>query len=86
MESLTRSIRIAPQVLKILWKLVSATWKNQLIPLEWQRAVAVFISKEQESHNISQFRSIALLNVIGESFLCSHGQEIDILSHRKWLH
>ena len=57
-----------PQVLKCLWKLMSVAWKSQLIPSEWQRAVAVFIPKEQESHNISQFRSIALLNVEGKVF------------------
>ena len=47
---------------------MSAAWKSQLIPSEWQRAVAVFIPKEQESRNISQFRSIALLNVEGKVF------------------
>lgn len=30
--------------------------------------MAVFIPKEQESHNISQFRSIALLNIRGKLF------------------
>ena len=43
-------------------------WKNQVIPSEWQRAVTVFIPKEQNSSTISQFRSIALLNVEGKIF------------------
>lgn len=51
-----------PSFLKILWKLLRTAWKTQAIPTEWQRAVTVFITKEQNSSNISQFRSIALLN------------------------
>lgn len=29
-----------PQVLKELWKLIRAVWKQQSIPKEWRRAVA----------------------------------------------
>lgn len=57
-----------PQVVKILWKLIRVAWKNQAILLEWQQAVRVFIPKEQNSTTISQFRSIALLNVEGKIF------------------
>ncbi|KAI4884284.1 hypothetical protein NFI96_019990, partial [Prochilodus magdalenae] len=35
---------------------------------QWPRAVAVFIPKEANSNNISQFRNIALLNVEGKIF------------------
>ena len=57
-----------PQVTKILWKLMSVAWKKQSIPAEWQEAVGIFIPKEQNSSNISQFRTIALLNVEGKVF------------------
>ena len=53
---------------KILWKLMSVAWKKQSIPAEWQEAVGIFIPKEQNSTDISQFRSIALLNVEGKVF------------------
>lgn len=43
-------------------------WRNKVIPSEWQRAVTVFIPKEQNSSTIGQFRSIALLNVEGKIF------------------
>lgn len=56
------------QVAKILWKLIRVAWKNQAILLEWQQAVGVFIPKEQNSATISQFRSIALLNMEGKIF------------------
>lgn len=47
---------------------MSATWKNQLIPSEWQKTVV---------------RSGALHCWMSRG---SHGQAIDILSYRKWLH
>ncbi len=57
-----------PQVSKILWKPMCIAWKKQSIPAEWQEAVGIFIPKEQNSTNISQFRPIALLNVEGKIF------------------
>ncbi|KAL0188639.1 hypothetical protein M9458_015738, partial [Cirrhinus mrigala] len=57
-----------PKVLELLWYLMRTAWKKQIIPSEWQRAVAVFIPKETNSKDISQFRSIALLNVEGKIF------------------
>lgn len=57
-----------PGILKILWKFLRTEWKKQAIPLELQRAVTVFIPKEQNSSNISQFRSITLLNSEGKIF------------------
>lgn len=53
-----------PQVRKILWKLM----EKQAIPTKWQKVVGIFISKEQNSTNISQFRTIALLDVEGKIF------------------
>lgn len=57
-----------PKVLELLWYLMRTIWKKQLIPSEWQRAVAVFIPKEANSTEIGQFRNIALLNVEGKIF------------------
>ncbi|KAG1932793.1 hypothetical protein F2P79_020826 [Pimephales promelas] len=57
-----------PKVLELLWHLMRTAWKKQIIPSEWQRAVAVFIPKETNSKDISQFRNIALLNVEGKIF------------------
>lgn len=37
-------------------------------PLAWSKAVTTFIPKEEDSHNINQFRGIALLNVEGKIF------------------
>ena len=47
---------------------MSVAWKKQSIPAEWQEAVGIFIPKEQNSSDISQFRTIALLNVEGKVF------------------
>ncbi|KAK0133620.1 LINE-1 retrotransposable element ORF2 protein [Merluccius polli] len=60
--------KYCPGVLKHLWKLLRVAWKNQVIPSEWQRAVTVLIPKEANSTTISQFRSIALLNIEGKIF------------------
>ncbi len=57
-----------PKVLEVLWHLSRTAWKKQLIPSEWQRAVAVFIPKEANSKDIGQFRNIVLLNVEGKIF------------------
>ncbi|KAK0138756.1 LINE-1 retrotransposable element ORF2 protein [Merluccius polli] len=60
--------KYCPGVLKHLWNRLRVAWKNQVIPSEWQRAVTVLIPKEANSTTISQFRSIALLNVKGKIF------------------
>lgn len=57
-----------PMVLKLLWKMTGAAWKSKAIPPAWNKAVTTFIPKDKESHNISQFRGIALLNVEGKIF------------------
>ncbi len=60
--------KYCPGVQRYLWNLLRVAWKNQVIPSEWRRAVTVFIPKETNSTTISQFRSIALLNVEGKIF------------------
>ncbi|KAL6487621.1 hypothetical protein MHYP_G00042470 [Metynnis hypsauchen] len=56
------------QVTKIVWNLIRVVWKKKSIPVECQEAVGIFIPKEQNSTAISQFRSIALLNMEGKVF------------------
>ncbi|KAK0146800.1 LINE-1 reverse transcriptase [Merluccius polli] len=68
--------KYCPGVLKHLWNLLRVAWKNQAIPSEWQRAVTVLIPKEANSTTISQFRSIALLNVEGKIFLSIHAKRL----------
>lgn len=60
--------RNCPKVLELLYYLMSTLWKKQLIPSEWQRAVAVFILKAANSKEIGQFRNITLLNAEGKTF------------------
>lgn len=60
--------KYCPGVQRYLWNLLIVAWKNKVIPSEWRRAVTVFIPKETNSTTISQFRSIALLNVEGKIF------------------
>ncbi len=66
-----------PGVLKLLWTLMRITWTKQTIPSEWQRAVAVYIPKQQDAKTIEQFRSIALLNVEGKMFFSVMNNFID---------
>ncbi|KAL7853191.1 hypothetical protein AOLI_G00200350 [Acnodon oligacanthus] len=65
-----------PQVTKIVWNLMRVVWKKKSIPAEWQEAVGIFIPKEQNSTIISQFRSIALLNVEGKVFFTVLAKQI----------
>uniref|UniRef100_A0A3B4XDA6 Reverse transcriptase domain-containing protein n=1 Tax=Seriola lalandi dorsalis TaxID=1841481 RepID=A0A3B4XDA6_SERLL len=57
-----------PQVVRVLWRLMRTAWRNKEVPAEWQQALGVFIPKEENSCTVSQFRSIALLNVEGKIF------------------
>lgn len=51
-----------------MWRLMGIAWKKEAIPTAWSRAVTAFIPKEKDSHNISQFRGIDILNVEGKIF------------------
>ncbi|KAJ8278107.1 hypothetical protein GJAV_G00083890 [Gymnothorax javanicus] len=63
-----RVYKNCPRTLKLLWRLMCTAWRTQSIPPTWSRAVTTFIPKEKDSHNINQFKSIALLNVEGKIF------------------
>lgn len=47
---------------------MGVAWKTESIPTAWSRAITTFIPKEKDSHDISQFKGIALLNVEGKIF------------------
>ena len=57
-----------PKVLEWLHRLLRSAWRNQKISSQWMIADGVYIPKEQNSSDISQFRPISLLNVEGKIF------------------
>ncbi|ONI45671.1 hypothetical protein AN642_00195 [Epulopiscium sp. SCG-B10WGA-EpuloA2] len=63
-----RVYKSAPDILKFLWRQLKIVWEKQFIPRAWCRAGGVFIPKEKESSDLSQFQMISLLNVEGKIF------------------
>lgn len=57
-----------PRLLKALHTLIEAAWVAGRIDIEWKKAEGVYIPKEKDSRDISQFRPISLLNVEGKIF------------------
>ncbi|KAK3779423.1 hypothetical protein RRG08_015824 [Elysia crispata] len=57
-----------PNVLKRLHKILRGAWSNLKINEQWMSADGVYISREQNSTEINQFRPISLLNVEGKIF------------------
>jgi len=57
-----------PGVLKRLYRLMVAAWKQKIVSEEWSTAEGAYIPKEKDSMAISQFRPISLLNVEGKIF------------------
>ncbi|GFO30698.1 reverse transcriptase [Plakobranchus ocellatus] len=57
-----------PNVLKKLQRILRSVWENIKISKEWMTAEWVYITKEQDSKGINQFRQISLLNVEGKIF------------------
>ena len=70
----------APDVLRFLWRLMRIVWKKEIIPKAWRRAGGVLIPKEKDATDISQFRSISLLNVEGKIFFSIIAQRLCIAS------
>ena len=60
-----------PKVLYLLHSLIKKAWQSGRVDDEWKVAEGVYISKERDSHSLSQFRSISLLNVEGKVFFPS---------------
>ena len=56
------------RILKHLWRLLKVVWRKEKIPLYWQQAEGCFIPKEEKSENVTQFRTISVLNVEGKIF------------------
>ena len=71
-----RVYKSAPGILKILWRHMRVVWEKQSIPRAWRRAGGVFIPKEKESSDLSQFRMISLLNVEGKIFFSVVAQRL----------
>ena len=57
-----------PRILKHLWRLLKVVWRKGKIPSCWQQAEGCFTQKEEKLENITQFRTISLLNVEGKIF------------------
>ncbi|XP_052245600.1 uncharacterized protein LOC127854577 [Dreissena polymorpha] len=60
--------KMCPRLLRRLWRLIKVVWRKGQVPECWQKAEGLFVPKETNSHNISQFRTISLLNVEGKIF------------------
>ena len=57
-----------PTLLRKLWLLLKVIWRKGTIPPEWQTAEGIFTPKEKDSKDVTQFRTISLLNVEGKIF------------------
>ena len=57
-----------PQLRFRLYKLLKEAWKTKTLAEKWCRAEGIYIPKEEDSKDLSQFRQISLLNVDGKIF------------------
>ena len=57
-----------PSAARALWKLLREAWRESFVPVEWCLANGIYIPKEENSSELSQFRPISLLNVEGKIF------------------
>ncbi|XP_052268608.1 uncharacterized protein LOC127869987 [Dreissena polymorpha] len=60
--------KMCPRLLRRHWCLIKVVWRKGQVPECWQKAEGLFVPKETNSHNNSQFRTISLLNVEGKIF------------------
>jgi len=51
-----------PRLLHRLWRILKVIWRRGKVAHQWRYAEGVWIPKEEESKNISQFRTILLLS------------------------
>ena len=72
----------APDVLRLLWRLMRIVWQKGIIPKAWRRAGGVLIPKEKDATDISQFRPISLLNVEGKIFFSVIAQRLSTYLER----
>lgn len=63
-----KAYKYCHKLLHWLWKIIKVICRRGKIPKQWQVAEGVWIPKEEDSKNISQFRIISLLSVEGNIF------------------
>ena len=60
--------KMCPKLTRRLWLLMKVVWRKEKVPEEWQIAEGIFTPKEKDSKDITQFRTISLLNIEGKIF------------------
>ena len=81
-------------MLHLLHSLIEKGWQPGRVDGEWKVAEGVYIPKERDSHSLSQFRLISLLNVEGKVFFPSLRRELRVCTlcgltwrmHTDWCH
>lgn len=63
-----KAYKHCPKLLNCLWRLLRVIWRKGKTARQWRFAEGVWIPKEEDSKNISQFRIISLLSVEGKIF------------------
>ena len=61
--------KYCPKLARRLWHLIKVIWRRGHVPDCWTVSEGIFAPKEQNSIEISQFRTISLLNVEGKIFI-----------------
>ncbi|KAF7644984.1 hypothetical protein LDENG_00212670 [Lucifuga dentata] len=56
------------RLLERLWRLIRVVWRRGRAAKQWRHAEGVWIPKEKDANDITQFRTISLLNVEGKIF------------------
>nr|XP_061785060.1 uncharacterized protein LOC133576095 [Nerophis lumbriciformis] len=57
-----------PRLLERLWRLIRVVWRRGKAAKQWRHAEGVWIPKEENASDITQFRTISLLSVEGKIF------------------
>ena len=60
--------KVCPLLLRRLWTLSRVVWRKGNISSCWHVAEGIFTLKEKDAKDITQFRTISLLNVEGKIF------------------
>lgn len=60
--------KCCPQLLQHLWKILRVIWCRGQVADQWRCTEGVWIPKEEDAKDISQFRTISLLSVEGKIF------------------
>nr|XP_055028991.1 uncharacterized protein LOC129418090 [Misgurnus anguillicaudatus]XP_055035306.1 uncharacterized protein LOC129423146 [Misgurnus anguillicaudatus] len=57
-----------PRLLERLWRLIRVVWRRGKVAQQWRHAEGIWIPKEENANDITQFRTISLLSVEGKIF------------------